>query len=250
MIDAHLHVVDRASADVDRAIVDAEPWWERVDPSTDAVLGRCAEAGVRRAVLVQAVGAHRYDCSYLLAARRPGVALVGAVDPFGTDPVGALEVLVAGGIAGLRLFAVRSPRPWLDSEVGRSLVARCVEVGVRPSVCVLPTEIPALVALAEAFPDTEFAVDHMAFAQREDDLAVLAARENLCPTVTPTTPLSLAAAVARFGRDRLSWGSDHPQHGADYPEPVVLGAAARLWFGGGCPGDLGPSMQADQGGAG
>jgi len=243
VIDAHLHVADRASVDADRTIVGAQPWWDRVDPSIDAVLGRGVEAGVRRAVLVQAVGAHRYDCSYLLAARRPGVALVGAVDPFGPDPVAALDALVAAGIAGLRLFSVRSPRPWLDAVVGRSLVARCVEVGVRPSVCVLPAEIPALVALAEAFPDTEFAVDHMAFAQREDDLAVLAARENLCPTVTPTTPVSVSGAVARFGRDRLSWGSDHPQHGADYPEPVALGAAARLWFDGVASGETDGSMQ-------
>lgn len=233
MIDAHLHVV--YGPDV-RSVPDlspAGPWWDRVDSSIDGVLGRVRGADVDRAVLVQAVGAHGYDCSYLLSAGDPGVALVGAVDPFGPDPLGALDVLIAGGIAGLRLFSIRSPAPWLDRDVGRSLVERCVEVGVTPSVCVLPDEIPALLRLAASFADTEFAVDHVAFAATDDELlASLAAQQNLCPTVTETSGLAIEDAVARFGRDRLSWGSDHPQHGTEYPEPVDLPAARRLWFGG------------------
>ena len=206
-------------------------WWARVDPAADAVLGRVHTAGVERAVLVQAIAAHGYDCSYLLSNARPGVALVGAVDPFGPDPVAALDTLVDAGIDGLRLFSIRSPRPWLAGDVGRALVARCVELRVRPSVCVLPDEISALVELASAFPDTEFAVDHVAFAAVDKQLAVLAAQANLCPTVTATSPVSIDTASRWFGADRLSWGSDHPQHGAEYPTPVDLSAAERLWFG-------------------
>ena len=231
VIDAHVHVVERASVVPDPDLAGDRFWWERVDPSIDAVLDRGAATGVVGSVLVQAVGAHGYDCSYLLSARRPGVAIVAALDPFGPDPMGTLDELVEAGIAGLRLFSIRSPVPWLAGEIGRSLVARCVEHGVRPSVCILPDEIPALVTLAAAFRDVEFAVDHVAFAADEADLAALAAQENLCPTVTPTSPVSIEHAEAVFGRDRLSWGSDHPQHGIDYPAPVPLGAAARLWFG-------------------
>ena len=190
----------------------------------------CGPQGLLAGVVVQAVAAHGYDCSVLLSAARPGVALVGAVDPFGADPVAALDRLADSGISGLRLFSIRSPRPWLGADLGHELVARCVERSVRPSVCIQPDEIPALVGLAAAFPDTEFAVDHVAFAASEDDLAALAGRPNLCPTVTPTCGVPVADAVRRFGADRLSWGSDHPQHGADYPTPVALGAAERLWF--------------------
>ncbi|MEO0495156.1 MAG: amidohydrolase family protein, partial [Actinomycetota bacterium] len=142
MIDAHLHVVDVATVAAEAHLAPSGPWWERIDPAVDAVLDRVRAAGVERAVLVQAIGAHGYDCSYLLAAARPGVALVGAVDPFGTDPVAALDVLADAGIAGLRLFSIRSREPWLDGDIGRALVVRCVERGVRPSVCVLPDEIP------------------------------------------------------------------------------------------------------------
>lgn len=250
VIDAHLHVVDVASVRAEAHLAPTGPWWERVDPSADAVLDRVRAAGVERAVLVQAIAAHGYDCSYLLTAARPAVALVGAVDPFGPDPVAALDALADAGVAGLRLFSIRSRTPWLDGDVGRSLVARCVERGVRPSVCILPDEIPALIRLAGAFPGTEFAVDHVAFASDDEQLAALAAQENLCPTVTETSPLSVDAAIRWFGADRLSWGSDHPQHGADYPSTQVddesdlstqvdsiphvstrVDAAQRLWFG-------------------
>lgn len=230
MIDAHLHVVDVATVAAEAHLAPTGPWWERVDPSADAVLGRVNAAGVEKAVVVQAMAAHGHDCSYLLAAARPGVALVGAVDPFGSDPVAALDALADAGIAGLRFFSIRSPERWLAGETGRALVARCVERGVRPSVCILPDEIPALIELASAFPDTEFAVDHVAFAADDEQLGVMAAQENLCPTVTATSPVSIETAVVRFGADRLSWGSDHPQHGVDYPNPVDLGAAERLWF--------------------
>lgn len=231
MIDAHLHVVDVTSVQAEAHLAPTGPWWERVDPSVDAVLGRVHAAGVDGAVLVQAIAAHGYDCTYLLSAARSGVALVGAVDPFGTDPIDAFDRLADAGVAGLRLFSIRSPEPWLAGDIGRALVARCVERGVCPSVCILPDEIPALVELASAFPDTEFAVDHVAFAADDDQLAVLAARDNLCPTVTATSPVSIETAIDRFGADRLSWGSDHPQHGAEYPTPVELGASGRLWFG-------------------
>ena len=232
MIDAHLHVVDVESVQVKAHLAPSGAWWERVDSTADAVLKRVHTAGVERAVLVQAIAAHGYDCSYLLSNARPGVALVGAVDPFGPDPIAALDTLADAGIDGLRLFSIRSPRPWLAGDVGRALVARCVERRVRPSVCVLPDEISALVELASAFPDTEFAVDHVAFATNDEQLAVLATQANLCPTVTATSPVSIDAARRWFGADRLSWGSDHPQHGAEYPTPVDLSAAGRLWFGG------------------
>ena len=232
MIDAHLHVVDVASVQVEPHLAPSGAWWERVDPAAEAILERVHAAGVERAVFVQAIAAHGYDCSYLLSNARPGVALVGAVDPFGPDPVAALDTLADAGIDGLRLFSIRSPRPWLAGDVGRALVARCVERRVRPSVCVLPVVLSALVELASAFPDTEFAVDHVAFAADDEQLAVLAAQANLCPTVTATSPVSVDTAMRCFGTDRLSWGSDHPQHGAEYPTPVDLSAARRLWFGG------------------
>lgn len=230
VIDAHLHVVDIATVTAEPHLAPTGPWWERVDPSADAVLTRVEAAGVEKAVLVQAMAAHGHDCSYLLAAARPGIALVGAVDPFGADPIAALDGLADAGIAGLRLFSIRSPQPWLAGDIGRALVARCIERGVRPSVCILPDEIPALIELASAFPTTEFAVDHVAFASGDEQLAALTAQENLCPTVTATSPVSIETALDRFGADRLSWGSDHPQHGVEYPEPVELGAAERLWF--------------------
>ena len=232
MIDAHLHVVDVTSVRPEAHLAPSGPWWDRVDPAADAVLGRVRAGGVGRAVLVQAIAAHGYDCSYLLSAARPGVALVGAVDPFGPDPVGALDTLAAAGIAGLRLFSIRPSEPWLAGAVGRALVARCIELDVRPSVCILPSEIPSVLELARDHPDTEFAVDHVAFASTGDELAALAAQENLCPTLTATSGVDLAAAIGRFGVDRLSWGSDHPQHGVDYPDPIDLPAAGRLWFSG------------------
>lgn len=232
VIDAHLHVVDVGSVQAEAHLAPSGPWWERVDSSADAVLGRMRSAGVGRGVVVQAIAAHGFDCTYVLAAARPNVAVVGAVDPSGRDPVAALDELAAAGIAGLRLFSIRPREPWLGGDVGRELVSRCIELGVRPSICILPVELPAALQLAAAHPDVEFALDHVGFATDDDALAAIAARENLCPTLTATSGIDVDDAVDRFGRDRLSWGSDHPQHDTDYPEPIELLAAERLWFGG------------------
>ena len=46
MIDAHLHVVDVASVQVEPHLAPSGAWWERVDPAAEAILERVHTAGV------------------------------------------------------------------------------------------------------------------------------------------------------------------------------------------------------------
>ena len=182
-------------------------------------LERVHTAGVERAVLVQAIAAHGYDCSYLLSNARPGVAARRCRRSVRPRP--GRRPRHPCRCRDRRAAAVLDPvAPTLARRRCRpSTRGECVERRVRPSVCVLPNEISALVELASAFPDTEFAVDHVAFAADDEQLAVLAAQVNLCPTVTATSPVSVDTAMRWFGTDRLSWGSDHPQHGPSTRPP-------------------------------
>ena len=57
MIDAHRHVVDVATVQVEPHLAPSGAWWERVDPAAEAILERVHTAGVERAVFVQAIAA-------------------------------------------------------------------------------------------------------------------------------------------------------------------------------------------------
>lgn len=264
MIDAHLHVVDAATAGPDRTGHPDGAWWETLDASPASVAQRLAAAGVDGGVLVQAVGAHGFDNSFAiesaaaLGARWRAVAAVGADDP---DPVGTVESAAAAGATGARLFSVPLPEvSWLDADRGREVAERCRALGVTPTICCLPEEIGAAARLVAAVPDLEFAVDHAGFVSiggDEGDLARLVAQPNvvvkLSTGVFDHSALAPSATVLRLldlvGADRLAWGSDHPQiRDRDYatladlardavaglPDAtraaVLEGTTARLWF--------------------
>ena len=66
MIDAHLHVVDAATAGPDRTGHPDGAWWESLDASPASVAARVDAAGVAGGVLVQAVGAHGFDNTFVI----------------------------------------------------------------------------------------------------------------------------------------------------------------------------------------
>lgn len=242
MIDAHLHVVDAASAGPDRTGHPDGAWWETLDASPASVAARLAGADVAGGVLVQAVGAHGFDNTFAIESAAAlgeawaAVAAVGADDP---DPVGTIERAAAAGASGARLFSVPLPEvSWLDADRGRAVAERCRDLGLTPTICCLPEEIGAAARLVAAVPDLEFAIDHAGFVSiggDEGDLAALVANGNvvlkLSTGVLDHSALDPASTVERLltlvGADRISWGSDHPQvRDRTYGELAALGRAA------------------------
>ncbi len=258
-------MVDTAAVGADDATANpAGAWWSGIDASWPAVTARVLAAGVDGGVLVQAVGAHGFDPRVVreaAAAAGDAFVAVAAAGGGGEGGGGEPEGPVPAGVAGLRLFSVPQPeQSWLDGPRGLGLVADCAAAGITPSVCCLPGELAALGRLADAFADTEIALDHVGFVDviaDSDAVAAMAAHDNIVVKLSSVAfdrasgpPSAVVdALLALFGSQRIAWGSDHPQvrdrsygrlagqarqataHLRSADADAILGAnTARLWF--------------------
>ncbi len=245
VIDTHVHVVAADEATYPLNPSGATGPWYRDDPCTlERLLGLLDDHDVAGAVLVQAISAYRYDNRYTLdaAARSPGRCTpVACPDLAGPDPAGEAARLVAAGARGLRWVAIhdgglREPAAvWAVAEHHRLPVV----------VTLLAAHLPALADALPRLPAIPLALDHCGFADFThgvpDELAALARAPNLALKVS-TIALDHAAAhgdvrellaelVARFGADRLMWGSDYSQtHDRPYGDVVEYArhAASKL----------------------
>ncbi|MCB0995545.1 MAG: amidohydrolase [Acidimicrobiales bacterium] len=256
VVDTHTHVVspDTRSFPQHRAGHPGGNWVDDAPVSAADLRASMAEAGVDRALLVQAHGAYQYDNSYVASAVRADPDVfggVGIVDVGGPDPAGELVRLHAAGLRGLRLFSIPTPQtPWLDDPATEPIWETAVRLGVHVGVCLLDPELPVLGRALDAHPGVAVALDHCGFADFTDGppyrnaepLWALADRSTLHLKVTSTL-LDLAtvaggdprdlvdALAARFGPHRLMWGSDYPQvHDRTYAELLAEArhAASRL----------------------
>jgi L-fuconolactonase len=257
IVDTHTHVV---AADRDRypRHQPAQPlgsdWSERHPVDAEQLLATLDAAGVHGAVLVQPVGTYGFDNSYVADA--PAVApgrLVG-VSVIDMEDDGRVDALthwsVERGVSATRLFNVPpGDPPWLATAASAEVLTRARQLGVRVSVCVLPTDLPVLGPLLDQAGTQPVALDHCGFAEIGDPsaetmaaLAVLGAHANLRLKVTTTILRRSPPAAgderdvlerlgAIFGAERLMWGSDYPQHYTEtYAEHVALArwACSRL----------------------
>ncbi len=264
IVDAHVHVV---APDEEAYPLSPGPlsgaWYREAPHSAEDFLTCMDAAGVDRAVLVQPVGAYSFDNRYAAdsAAARPAVfASACCVDVDSEDPCGDLRYWVEErGMQGVRFFALsREPRSWLAAARAAPLWKCAAELGVQVIVTILGHQLGELCEALERFPETPVSLDHCGFAETES-LLELADLPNLHLKVT-THALDAAARaggdtaafveslVARFGAERIMWGSDFCQtHDRPYRELVDLahrafgtlgsedralclgGTASRLW---------------------
>ncbi len=245
IVDTHVHVV---AEDEERYPLNPSgvtgPWY-RDDPcSVERLVGLLDDADVGAAVLVQGMSAYRYDNRYTLdaAAGHPHRCTpVVCVDLTSPNPASEARRLFAAGARGLRWVAIH------DGGVAEPrAVWDAVDAARLPVVMTLLAEhLPALASALPTLPDLPIALDHCGFADYRsglpDDLVALAEFPNLTLKVS-TIALDAAAAhgdvrellpelVARFGADRLCWGSDYSQtHDRPYPDVVEYAryAASKL----------------------
>ncbi|CAM3627468.1 amidohydrolase [Occultella aeris] len=258
MIDAHLHVWDRARSSY--RWLDSAPEPLRTDHDLARGLAAQARYGGRRAVLVQA-DETLDETAYLLELVAGEARLAGAVcylpleDP--TTVAQQLPSLTANpGFVGVRNLTHDRPDPdWILGADQRRSLALLEAAGVPLDyVAVLPRHLENLVTLAGAHPGLTIVLDHLGkppvgldddFRRWADQLAGVAALPNVVakvsgiyradlPEAVTAEQLAavLATALAAFGADRLMLGSDWPvstvSGGADATMSVLVAAVDAL----------------------
>jgi predicted TIM-barrel fold metal-dependent hydrolase len=249
IVDTHVHVVARDEARYPlRPSGVGSPWFREHPVTVEDFLTTATAAGVGRAVLVQAHGAYGSDNAYVLDAlavapeRFVGVVIV---DPADRDaPARLRELAAVPGCHGVRLFGIGPEPPvWFDGDIGVALWDAAIALDVRIVATLLTPELPRLVAMLARHPGVPVVLDHCGFPDLEGGPPFARAAPLLALAEHPGLHLKVTSHVlesagrgaggfvellaARFGADRLVWGSDYPQtHDRSYAELVALGRDA------------------------
>jgi predicted TIM-barrel fold metal-dependent hydrolase len=244
VIDSHTHVVsaDHVRYPVIPAINEEQGW--HLDHAVDAegLLAEADAAGVSGLAFVQALSCHGYDTRYVLDSARahPGRSVaIGAARP---DDPGAIAALrrdvIDGGARGVRVFAVGGATAPLDHPEVQAIAATAGDLGIPVVLLIIGPQLPSVLDLVTAFPAVSFVLDHCGFADlggdssfdRAPGLFALSDSGNLHLKVSSMTLRSTeypeelwSTLVARFGSERLMWGSDYPHtHEPSYAALVEL----------------------------
>jgi predicted TIM-barrel fold metal-dependent hydrolase len=246
IVDTHTHVIapDPAGYPLD-ALEPTGGWYRDAAVSVEGLLVLMAEAGVDRAVLVQAVSAYRFDNRYVLesaASHADRCSSVVCLDPQAPGAAAELRRLARDhGARGLRWWAL-ADEPLVEPRAVWDELAR---LGLPVVVTMFARRLGELRDAVLTLPPVPIAVDHCAFADFShgvpEDLRALSA----LPTISLKVSTIVLEAMARhgdvrdglrelaacFGADRLMWGSDFSQtHDRPYPELAEQArfAASRL----------------------
>ena len=269
VIDSHTHVLsaDHVRYPIVPAIGDEQSWHREHPVDVEGLLSDADASGVRALALVQALSCHGYDNRYVLDSARahPGrTVAIGAVRPGDPDAIASLRRdVVEGGARGVRVFSVGGATAPLDHPDVRAITATAGVLGIPVVLLITVAQLPSVLDLVSAFPAVTFVLDHCGFADLGGDalfdraaaLFALSDSDNLHLKVSSMTLRSTehpevlwSTLVARFGSERLMWGSDYPHtHEPSYAAlvdlarettaglseraraDVLAGTARRLW---------------------
>lgn len=247
MIDTHLHVADPDVARYPRSSerLPTSTWWEDQGRDAHTLAADLEAAGVDCGVLVQAVGLYGYDNRYVLDA---GVSegsrfcALPALDPGHPGALGEIaDLSQRQGVVGIRLFALGGVHPWVGTPRAGQALEAVGAAGLVAVVTGLGEHLEALLPAIRAHTEVPIVIDHCAFPAFDASglvsghpLLHLVPSEHVSIKVTSHLFEDARAAgadpadvvsdlVARFGGDRVMWGSDHPQTRlGDYARHVEL----------------------------
>jgi predicted TIM-barrel fold metal-dependent hydrolase len=225
-IDTHVHL---ASADLERYPHAAERPFETAAYVNRAehLLARMDEAGVAGATIVQAFGLYGFDNSLHAdaAAQYPErfVGVCGLSPALPDAPARLRELVQARGMRGLRVVLRGGPlEASPDDARFRALMTEAEHLGIPVCLLTLAQYLPAIGDLARRQPGLRIAIDHLGIPNRgpvraEDRLLALAEMPNVFLKFSSMLFLGgpdyldlLHRLIARFGADRLLWGSNYP----------------------------------------
>jgi predicted TIM-barrel fold metal-dependent hydrolase len=248
LVDCHTHVVssDHETYPLNPRELSGE-WYLDGPASAEDLARDMADSGVSHAVLVQGVGAYRYDNRYAAdaAAASPETFVSAcAIETEASGAPGELTYWVdERGMRGVRLFALSREGPsWLADKATFPVWERAAELGAHIIVTILPHQLDELDQVLQQFPTSPVSLDHCAFALSDTrtraKLFELATHPNLHLKVSTHNLDDAVRAdgqahtlvrelVDQFSAERVMWGSDFCQtHDRPYRELVALGRDA------------------------
>ena len=256
IVDTHTHVADgREPRFATKSSGLTREWWTS-GGSAEELLAELDVNRVQRVVIVQAIAAYGYDCSYAAAcaaSHADRAAFVAAIDMNSPDPAADLETLLheppsGVRIAGLRLFGVGGDAPiWLTDGRAQAVWESAAQHNLVLVPTIFASEFENLRSVIESNPQVVVAIDHCGFTDMVDGdgEAMLFALADLPSVHLKVTSYVLEAAerdegdparvverlAAAFGTNRLCWGSDHPQdQHHDYAGKLALARHATRSF--------------------
>lgn len=233
MIESHCHIMSEDQRKYPRDLGPNPAAWVR-DLSGEEFRKLIIDAGVDRAILVQAFGAYRYDNNYVadVAARYPdrfvAVCIVDAVAPDAADKLSYW--VKERGVRGLRIVTWSEPETMLDDPRINPLWRRASDLNI--PVCVLTNfhQVPRLAQVLERHADLPIALDHLGMPrlddgpdfEKEQALFDLARFPNFYGKFSSWTIAAAAnngprgcvdffrRLIDTFGSHRLMWGTNFP----------------------------------------
>jgi L-fuconolactonase len=238
IVDIHPHIIsDNPGKYPSNPMRGKHSVWSQERPQTfEQLVAEMDAGGVAKAAIVQASTCYGFDNSYVAdsitrdPARFTGVCTIDVCAP---DAIAVLESWLARGMTGLRIFTggathgsdqalLGDPRSFpVWDYAGKTGLPICAQT--------TPEGLGNLRSLLERFPDTKTVLDHIGRPVLEDgqpyraasSLFDLADYPNLYLKLTPrsfalaksgqSTPEAFfSALVARFGSDRIAYGSNLP----------------------------------------
>ncbi|RQM45731.1 amidohydrolase [Paraburkholderia bannensis] len=238
VIDTHTHAISPDTQRYPLAPVGGHQseWSAKRPVDYEGLLASMDEAGIDRAVVVQASTVYGNDNSYVVDAVRAHpdrFAGVFSIDVLASDAVTQMQRWLDAGLSGLRLFTTGSTMPgqagWLDDERSYPVWDYAQRHGV--SICLQMTAqgIPALLNMLARFPDVRVLLDHLARPELAGGppyeaaapLFSLASHQGVYLKLTNRTIAAAAQGASTpaqffprvldaFGAKRIAWGSNFP----------------------------------------
>jgi len=254
IIDSHLHVIaPDTTAYPKNPIGGHQSEWSQQRPVDVAgVIEALDQAGVAKAVVVQASTVYGHDNRYVAdAVRAHPDRLVGvySIDALAADAVERIDHWEAEGLHGFRLFTTGTTMPgqsdWLGHPDSYPAWAHAEKKGIPVCLQMTMQGLPTLRTLLQRFPATRVLLDHCArpdladgapyqaaqalfeMAQFEGVHLKLTNRTLASAALGQSTPAAfLEKLVTSFGAERIAWGSNFPATEGSLGELLASARAA------------------------
>ena len=206
------------------------------------------EAGVDKAILVQASSAYAFDNSYVadsVAAHPERFTGVFSVDVVASDAVEKMKYWMGKGLTGMRIFTSGSTHAeqetFFADQAADPAWTFASDQGLSVCMQMRMKGLPLLETVLKRFPRARVIIDHFARAEAADGPPFAAAAAlwalSKYPNVTlklthrpleqavkgKSTPEAfLGKAVREFGANRMIWGSNFPAAPQPLPELIAM----------------------------
>jgi L-fuconolactonase len=238
IVDSHTHVIstDSAKYPYDPIGGHRSTWSEERPVNADGLLAAMDEAGVDKAIVVQASTVYGHDNSLVVdAVKAHADRFIGvfSVDVLADDGLDQMKRWLDAGLSGLRLFTTGTTMPgqatWLDDPRSFPVWDYAEANGVPVCLQMTTDGFPMLHALLDRFPKVRVLLDHLARPKIKDGppyaeaqpLFDLASQPGVFLKLTnrtidmagegASTPTAFVSRVIDlFGAERIAWGSNFP----------------------------------------